>query len=322
MILAGDIGGTKTHLALFEKDLSIKHDDIFKSRDYESLEDIITVFTQKFSDPIEVAAFGIAGPVEKGEVNTTNLSWKMSETSISSALHGVKVGLINDLEANAWGIKALKAEDFYTLQVGEIREANQALISAGTGLGEAGLYFDGNDHLPFASEGGHSDFAPLTSLQLEFYHFLSQETDHVSFERALSGKGLENIYRFLLSYKKQIQAPSMEQEMKSKDPAYVITEHALNRSDSTCIEALDLFIEIYGQEASNLALKMMALGGVYIGGGIAPKILESMKKPLFIEAFLKKGRFADLLKKVPIHVILNDQAALLGAGRYAISHLL
>lgn len=320
VILGGDIGGTKTNLALFEvsnDQLSIKVEERYPSHDHKSLDEIVLDFTKKNPCEIKYAAFGIAGPVHQESVKTTNLPWEVRGDALSKITNS-PVHLINDLEANAWGISVLKPDELEILNPGDLNTSgNRALIAAGTGLGEAGLYFDGKKHLPFACEGGHVDFAPTSEVEIRLLQSLSLEFGHVSYERVLSGQGLHNIYKFLLKDKGARPLDTIAQEMNEKDPSYVISEHALNQTDEICKEALDLMVRLYGSAAGNLALKFMAYGGVYLGGGIAPKILEKLKSPLFLDAFCQKGRFGDLMKKFTIQVILNDKAALLGAAQCA-----
>lgn len=300
MFLAGDIGGTKTHLALYEDDGTPIRDQKFPSKDYKALSDIITEFG---GEAASKACFGIAGPIEQGKCIATNLAWVVDPKDLPIP----KSFLINDLEANAWGLRMLKEEEFYTLSPGDGNNTgNQALVSAGTGLGEAGLFFNGEDHIPFACEGGHCDFAPRNEREIDLLKFLMDEFGHASYERILSGPGLYNLYRFV----------SKGADEGITEPKQV-TERALDGSSENCVETLKLFVEIYGAEAGNTALKMMALGGVYIGGGIAPKILKFIKEDHFMEAFMAKGRFEDLLSHVSVKIVLNEKTALLGATYYA-----
>lgn len=320
MILAGDIGGTKTNLALFEyldNELVMEAQERYISQEHKSLDELVEIFLHKKKVTLDFAAFGIPGPVHEGRGRPTNLHWEIQENSLSKITHS-PVKLINDLEANAWGISILKKTELASLyDTPNPILGNRALISAGTGLGEAGLYFDGKKHLPFACEGGHVDFAPTNELEVRLYEFLSEEFGHVSYERVLSGQGLHNIYNFLLKDKGARPLESLSHELYEKDPSYVISQHALNGSDTLCQEALDLMVSLYGSAAGNLALKFMAYGGVYLGGGIAPKILEKLKSPTFLKAFQNKGRMKDLMKQFSINVILNDKTALLGAAQCA-----
>ena len=315
MILAGDIGGTNTRLALFEKNRMVGDEKKFSSKNYLTLETIVSEFLE--GKKVEKACFGIAGPVHAGQCKATNLPWLVDSSQIRQHLQIPSVFLINDLEANAYGIQVLKKEDFFLLQKGVEQEGNQALIAAGTGLGEAGMIWDGKKHRPFACEGGHADFAPRNELEIELFLYLKKKYQHVSYERLLSGPGLLSLFQFLIDTKKETLSDTLREEMKKGDPIKIISEWGCKNKDEACIRALNWFISIYGAEAGNTALKFLALGGFYIGGGIAPKILEKMKQSAFCTSFQDKGRFKDLLASIPIWVILNDHAALLGAAHYA-----
>ena len=323
MVLGGDIGGTKTNLALLERNrgsLRIVATESYPSREHQSLEEILDKFMRAHPGRIDVACFGVAGPVRNGRSETTNLPWVVDSGALASRLQVKLVGLLNDLEANAWGIGALEPKDFYVLKDGIADPTgNAAIISAGTGLGEAGLYWDGTARRPIPSEGGHCDFAPRDELQIELLRYLSAQFGHVSTERVVSGPGLYNLYRFLRDIK-EIEEPAwLAEEMKNGDPAAIISRLALEGKSVLCERALNLFVEIYGSEAGNLALKFMATAGVYLGGGIAPKILEKLTGPTFHNAFVDKGRLRPLLKAIPVQVILNDKAALLGAARWMLN---
>jgi glucokinase len=312
MILAGDIGGTKTHLALFEKG-TIVAEEKYASREFPSLSDILALFLRK-QGVVKKACFGIAGPIKEGRCKATNLPWIVDAQELENALKIDAVFLINDLEANAYGIRSLSDEEFFTLnEAAPSSLGNQVLISAGTGLGEAGIYWDGTKHHPFACEGGHSDFSPQTELEMELLRYLRKKFGHVSWERLLSGPGIYNLYRFLIDLR--LETPT--EDFGEEDPAKVITERAVKKECKTCVRTLKWFTALYGAEAGNLALKMLALGGVYIGGGIAPKILSALQEKEFMKAFIDKGRFSTLLSQIPVKVILNENTALLGAERYA-----
>jgi glucokinase len=247
------------------------------------------------------ASFAIAGPVREGRVQVTNLAWSVDAASLAVMLELDRVLLLNDLEANAWGLAALDEHDFRVLNAGRAgATGNAAVCSAGTGLGEAGLYWDGERHHPFACEGGHADFAPLTEQQEGLREFLAREYEHVSYERVCSGPGLVNVYRHLAGF--------------CDLGAAEISRLALSHEDETAVAALDLLVEIYGAEAGNLALKLMATGGVYLGGGIPPRILPKLEDGAFMRAFTAKGRFDELLAGIPVRVILNDRTALIGAA--------
>jgi glucokinase len=319
MILAGDIGGTKTNLAFFEAATGPPvAAGTFSSGEHSSLGVIVRRFVTEHSLHIEQACFGIAGPIKNGRCVTTNLPWIVDAQELASELGIESVSLINDLEANAHGIDALQQQDFVVLQPGAPDvTANTAIISAGTGLGEAGLFWDGKRHCPFACEGGHTDFAPGNDLEAELLAWLRTQWTHVSWERVLSGPGLHNIYRFLRDTGRGDEPAWLSEEMQEHDPAAAISLAALEGRSGLCEQALELFVSLYGAEAGNLALKLMATGGLFVGGGIAPKILEKMKDGTFIKAFCDKGRMKPLLEAMLVSVILNDKSALFGAARYA-----
>lgn len=323
MYLAADIGGTKTHLALYEQKkeayIPIKQKK-FPSGDYSSLEKILQEFLSS-SEKIEKACFGVAGPVHQEKCETPNLAWFIDSNSLKKELKTQKVVLINDLVANAYGIKTLSEKDFFILNQGEnFLKGNQTIVSAGTGLGEVGLFFDGKTHKPFASEGGHCDFSIRNKEECDLFFYLQKKYgEHISLERVLSGPGLENIYQYLVETYSHTQSPI--EKTKEKSLAQIISEKALTKTCSLCEKALDLFISFYGAEAGNSVLKFYALGGVFLGGGIAPKILDKLKTPLFMQFFTNKGRLKPLLSNIPVKVILNEETALLGSAYYA-KHLL
>lgn len=319
MILAGDVGATKTHLALFEKSEKRKWtaDEKYKSAHHESLSAIIKQFLTAHPAKIERACFGVPGVVIDGKCNPTNLPWVVDAQMLSNELGIPSVFLINDLEANAYGIGCLHAEELFTLNKGKSHSGNQAIISAGTGLGEAGIFWNGNTHIPFATEGGHGTFAPENDVEAALYRYLKKEFEHVSFERILSGSGLYRIYQFLIDSELEIEKEDVKKAFKESEPPRVITEMAMKGTDAACKRALQLFVSIYGSEAGNLALKMLAMGGIYIGGGIAPKILAELKEGQFMKRFVAKGRMHSFLSNIPIKVVLNENTALLGAANYA-----
>jgi glucokinase len=260
----------------------------------------------------------VAGPVTEEVIIATNLPWWIDIQSLQKALSLKKVEVINDLVANAYGISVLKKGDFEILNVGKAQKGNQALISAGTGLGEAILFWDGKQHMPSPSEGGHAEFGPRNHLELELFHHLSGSFDHVSYERILSGEGLFHIYQFLKGSKRFGLEPSwLSEKMKEEDPAEVISETARLKKNKLCVKALDLFTSIYGSAAGNLALQVMAVGGVYVGGGIAPKIIWKLKNGTFMKAFKYKGRLSRIVSQIPVKVIMNERTALLGAASRA-----
>jgi glucokinase len=319
-VLAGDIGGTKTRLAVFDVTgtrLQTVAEETYPSRDYRSFAEIVQLFLEDWKIGCESACFGVAGPVRNGVAQTTNLPWRLVAGDLGDELEIRQVALLNDLEANAWGIQALDADDFCVLQEGDRDPAgNAAVIAAGTGLGEAGIYRDGRRHRPFGTEGGHTDFSPANELEFELLRYLLDQFAHVSWERVLSGPGLVNIYTFLQKYRKHEAPGWLSESMRTGDPAAAISQAALQEQDEICVEALDLFVHFYGVEAGNLALKIMATGGVYLGGGIAPKIIEKLKGEQFMQGFRSKGRMQPLLESMPLRVILNDRTALFGPAVY------
>ncbi len=328
MILAGDIGGTKTLIALYEhgqvEGLRLIREASFASQSYSSLEEILEEFLH--GENVDAACFGVAGAVIDGKCNTTNLPWKLDEVDLTKVVSTKRVKLLNDLEASAYGMLFLKTEEVATLNPGHLprRHGNIAVIAAGTGLGEAFLYWDGRDHHPLASEGGHTDFAPRTDQEIELFLALRKRFNgHVSYERILSGAGFENIYTYLSESgagkaEAKVSAEIAAAKKNHLDPSPIITQHALAETDPLCVATVDLFCEIYGAAAGNMALLSVAIGGVYVGGGIAPKILPALKKPNFMRAFSDKGRFHDLVLSIPVYVALNPQTGLQGAAHYAL----
>lgn len=313
--LAGDIGGTKTRLAIIEVDgsrVNVECESNYPSREFPTFEALLTDFLKPSQLPVN-AAFGVAGPVLNGAVFTTNLPWFIEADSLKRRF-GFKVcGLLNDLEATAYGLPALDTEDLMVLQQGDPDAyGNAAIIAAGTGLGEAGLYWDGQQHHPFATEGGHTSFSPQNELEFSLLRHLQLRHPHVSWERVVSGMGLRDLHDFMRLYRKSVVPEWLENEMQAGDAVAAISRAALAESDDICIETLDVFVRLYGAEAGNLALKTMSCGGFYVGGGIAPKILPLLHRDIFMRAFLGKGRMRPLLEAMPVRVILNDRAALYG----------
>lgn len=321
MILAGDIGGTHARLAFFKPQnghLSPVAEGVFPSREHSGLDEIVAQFVAEQSIRPDIACFGVAGPVRNGKVETSNLPWTVEASRLADELHLPSALLINDLEANAWGIASLEEQDLVALnRVKGIPVGNQAVISAGTGLGEAGLFWNGNGYEIFASEGGHCDFAPRNELEIELLRYLVALFGHVSFERIVSGPGLVNVYRFLRDTHRGEEPQWLTDELAQADQAATISQAAVGGKSPLAEQALDLWISIYGAEAGNLALKLMALGGVFLGGGIAPKLVVKLSGPLFMQAFVDKGRLQPLLESIPVKVITNDKIALFGAARYA-----
>ena len=323
MILAGDIGATKSHVALFAVEAErpkLLIEETYRSDEYSGLEEVLQEFLVAKADEIRdgsilAACFGVAGPVVGECSKTPNLPWTISAQVIRETVGFEKVKLINDLEANGYGIPQLGDDDLETLQEGSSRaDGNGALISAGTGLGEAFLYRQGETFQPVASEGGHADFAPRNELEIELLRYLLERFQHVSYERVLSGLGLLNIYSFLRDTGYGEEPVWLRKRLEGQDPGVTISRAALSGKSDLCVQALDLFVSIYGAEAGNLALKAKALGGLYVGGGIAPKIISKLREETFLKAFADKGRLSSLMKAIPVRVILNPKTALLGAA--------
>jgi glucokinase len=320
MILAGDIGGTKTNLGLFESaggPLRLVRAESFPSRDYVGLESIITEFMSGGGPTVSAACFGVAGPVVGGRTVTPNLPWVVDSHVLARTIKVGAVTLINDLEATAHGIFELKPEEMVTFNEGARAQGNAALVAAGTGFGVAGLFWDGREHIPSASEGGHVDFGPRNHLEIDLLKYMMTKHSRVSVERVLSGPGLFNIYSFLVQAGYAEESPEIARSMLEDDPSKVISNAALASECELCVKALDMFSAIYGAAAGNVALTLKATAGVYVGGGIAPKIIEKLKDGTFIGAFMDKGRLTPLVANIPVRVIMNDKTALLGAARVA-----
>src|SRR3989304_6253743 len=324
MILAGDLGGTKTVLALYHEvsgRVETIREEIFKSQDFPQFEQVLKRFLEGSGQlQIRAMSLGVPGPVIDGRCKTTNLPWHLDEQQLGKAFGVKTVRLLNDLQAAAYGMLFLPASEMVALNQGNTLETkgNIAVIAAGTGLGEAFLYWDGRNYFPVASEGGHVDYAPQGDREIELFRFLRSEFGHVSYERILSGPGLFNSYRFLRDTGVFPEPAWLREKLQGGDPGVTITQIGLARGHSLCIGTLALFASIYGSEAGNLALKVLAVGGGYIGGGVAPKILDKLKDGAFMRAFLNKGRYTDLLMQIPVRVALNSRAALIGAAHYAL----
>jgi len=327
MILAGDLGATKTHLALFSPETGVRtriQEVKMPSRDYPSLADLVRVFLDQTDHPVQAACFGVAGPVVDGKASITNLSWEISETELAEELELQSVTLLNDLVATATAVPALLPQDLETLNEGSSSDGTIGVIAPGTGLGEGYLVWDGTAYTAYPSEGGHTDFAPTSELEMELLHFLWKNHDHVSYERLASGIGLPNIHAFLKA-RGHAESPAWleDQLAHAEDPTPVLVNAALQAVDppAICTMMLDMFISILGAEAGNLALKVMATGGLYIGGGIPPRILPMLQEKTFMKAFTAKGRFESLLENIPVHVIRHPEPALLGAALRALQDM-
>jgi len=322
LVLAGDIGGTKTNLALFSvsgEKLHVESLRTFPSKRYSGLIPVIEEFLAGNSRAVEAASFGIAGAVVDGKVKTPNLPWMIDTAEVRRALKLQAVSLLNDLEAAAYGIFTLRNDEFYTLNEGTQRHSgNKALIAAGTGLGQAILYDDGRHFQPLASEAGHADFAPRNELEIELLKYLIGRFGHVSYERVVSGPGIFNIYRFLKEVRHMKEPKSLTDRLAAADDASAeISKAGLAGEAEICVKTLDMFVSVYGAEAGNLALRAKSVRGLYVGGGIAPKLIDKFKDGTFIRAFGDKGRYQDLLKAIPVQVVLNERAALSGAAYHA-----
>ncbi len=326
MILAGDVGGTNTRLALYDPGggrLTPVISKNYPSPKYEGVTDIIREFLEDVPDPPFYVCLGVAGPIREGRSSATNLPWVIESARIAEDLGLGMVEIINDLEALAHGISILEPDDFVILNEGdEDPNGNRALVAAGTGFGVAGLVRESRGYRPFPSEGGHTDFAPRGPLETDLLAYLAERHDHVSYERVISGPGLTNIYRFLRDTGRCEEPDWLAEMVSGDDPPAVTSSAALEGKSELCKKALDLFVSVMGAKAGNVALEFMATGGLFIGGGIAPKIIDELLEPTFMDAFRAKGRMKSLLEAVPVQVIRNDQAALLGAASLSIRRLL
>ena len=326
MILAGDVGGTKVHLALYNFEngrLKAIRDQKYPAPEFPSLDAVVAKFLEVDNvdrSQIAAACFGCPGPVRNGRLKLTNLPWVLDTREMALSLKIEHIFLINDLEANGYGIPELAADKIFTLHKGDASSVgHRGLIAAGTGLGEALLIWDGKSHhLPLPSEGGHCDFAARTDREISMLQYLRRTLNgRVSFERVVSGLGIKNIYAYLRDDEKMEEPEWLRERLEKEDPNAVIGECAENGSSPICFNTLNLFAAAYGAEAGNVALKVLAMGGIYLGGGIAPKILKTLQNGSFTNAFLDKGRLSPLLEAVPVRVILDDTCALLGAAAYA-----
>jgi glucokinase len=329
MYLVGDIGGTKTNIAILDftnGNFKTVFEKSFLSKDYDSLRTIVKkVYEEDIRGKFTItkACFGVAGPVKNGKCDATNLPWLVDAKKIAEVLtlENNVVFLLNDLEAAAYGIDCLTEKDIFVLNEGEEQKGGtRCLISAGTGLGESIIVHDGKNYRPIPSEGGHSDFAPRNKIEMDLLEDLMAKYGRISYERVLSGPGLANAYEFFKKTSYQDISAWLSERIKEEDPSAVISEVAMSRKDEACEKALDLFVSVYGAEAGNLALKSLSTGGVYIGGGIAPKILDKIKEGSFMQSFTNKGRLAIMISHMPVKVILNSKHPLLGCGNYLNIH--
>ena len=315
-VLAADVGATKTNIALFQfegKEFSVLKETRYTTKEFAGASEMISEFLAGDKAP-DIISLGVAGPVQNGKVRITNLSWQIDCEELSIQYNNKPVYLLNDLEAMAYALAVLKKEEIHILYEPKSRiEGNIAIIAPGTGLGEAGLYWDGNVYYPFANEGGHCDFAPRYDIDMELHAHLHKKFGHVSWEGVVSGPGIYSIYEFLRIKDREAPAWLLE-KMLTHDPAVVISENA--EEVAICKETMDLFLRYLATEAANLALKLKATGGVFIGGGILPKILRLVNADSFMRVFKDFGRLKSLLQDIPVKVILNDKTALIGAACY------
>jgi glucokinase len=324
MILAGEIGATRSRLAAFQAEknkLELVVEKTFPSQEHGGLQEIITTFVKSEGIPVHSACFGVAGPVRAGKSKISNLPWMIDSRELATQLKLGSAGLINDLEAYAYGIDALESKDFVALSegVGDDAEGNRVVISARTGLGVAGLYWDGFRHHPFPCEGGHADFAPKNDLEAELAQYLRKKYDHVSCERILSGPGIRNIYDFLRDTGKAEEPEWLRKQIgEAPDAPALISKLALENKAAICDQTLKIFVGVYGSETGNCALTFLATGGVFVGGSIAAKIVPRMQDPIFMESFLNKGRMRSLLVDIPVKIIMNDDCGISGAARYTL----
>jgi len=323
MILAGDIGATRTRLAAFQTEgnkLQRVVEKTYKSQEHGGLQEIISTFVKTEGIPVHSACLGVAGPVRAGRSKISNLPWTIDSRELAAQLKLGFVGLINDLEAYAYGIDALESKDFVTLSEGvEDAEGNRVVISARTGLGVAGLYWDGFRHHPFPCEGGHADFAPKNDLEAELAQYLRKKHGHVSCERILSGPGIKNIYDFLRDTGKAEEPAWLKKQMgAAPDAPALISQLAGEGKAAICDQTLKIFVSVYGSETGNCALNFLATGGVFIGGSIAAKIVPRMQDPVFMNSFLDKGRMRSLLSDMPVRIVVNDDSGIIGAARYTL----
>lgn len=320
IILAGDIGGTKANIQLCRytvDGLQIIKENRYVTKDFTSFNEILSQFLEGQLPPDKIC-FSVAGPVIDGKVKFTNLSWQIDNKAISQHVGGKPVAILNDLEATAYGLAALKKEELSILYSGTNETpGNIAILAAGTGLGEAGLFFDGSQYHPFATEGGHSDFAPRSARDINVLTFLLQRHEHVSWERLLSGNGIFTIWQYLIQVEKKESPAWLIQQMQNNDPAPIISKAAKDKACPVCVEAIEMFNRYLAIEAVNMILKLKATGGLYLAGGIAPKLLPLLTTDIWKDVFNKSGRMNQLLKEVSVYVVLNEKAPLLGATYFA-----
>ena len=325
MILVGDIGGTKTVLALADATadrLDFVREEKFASSEYAKFDDLLVRFLERAGHKaVSAMCLGVAGPVREGRCRTTNLPWVLDERELAAMVGAPVAKLLNDVEAAAYGMLFLRDDEFVVINRGEPTKGNIAVVAAGTGLGEAILVWDGRRYFPIPSEGGHADFGPRTDREIGLLRRLREEFGRVSYERLVSGPGLYRIYRHLLRSDGGEEPLWLRDQLAAEDPSAVVARVGQSRQHPLCVEALDTFASLYGAEAGNLALKAYAIGGVFIGGGIAPKMIDKLQDGTFMAAFTDKGRYRDWLASIPVKVAMNPRAPLLGLARYAAERL-
>ncbi|MBS1598549.1 MAG: glucokinase [Bacteroidetes bacterium] len=320
-VLAGDVGGTKTNLALYratENEVTLICEKTFHSADFSSATDVVKKFLSQHEkiSPFSIC-LGVAGPVFQGKVEMPNLSWSIDADDLRSTVAAQSVSLINDLEATAYGLAALGDDDLITVHSGAGDSGdNMAIIAPGTGLGEAGLYWNGSGYHPFPTEGGHTDFSPRTELDIELLRYLSAKYEIVSWERVIAGPGIHDIYLFLRDQKNRKEQDWVKELLRKDDPSAVISQAGLDETDPTCIETMQLYVQYLARESSNLVLKMKATGGLFLGGGIPPKISSLLQQDVFYDNFIDCDRMQHLIRKTPVKIILNSKTALLGAAYF------
>jgi len=320
-VLAGDIGGTKTNLALYkavQRRVELVREETYHSANYSSVVDILQHFLSQHNELGDFSiCLGIAGPVTQGKVEMPNLAWSVSVDELKAALKIENIYLLNDLEATAYGLAALDENDFITISPGAGHgNDNMAILAPGTGLGEAGLYWNGSGYQPFATEGGHTDFSPRTALDIELYEYMSTKYEVVSWERVIAGPGIHDIYSFLIDVKKRTEGDWMRDLLEIEDPSAVISQAGLDERDPTCVETMQMYVRYLARESSNLVLKLKATGGLFLGGGIPPKITSLLQQNVFYDNFLNCDRMQHLIRKTPVKIILNNKTALLGAAYF------
>ncbi len=323
MILVGDIGGTKTRLAVYERDNGqmVRQDiETFASSEFPRLEDVICLFLNKRNIAIQTACFGVPGPVANGMTQATNLPWRLNEKKIAELTRINKVKLVNDLVATTTAVPHLGLDDLVVLHKGEgglKNEAPRAVIAPGTGCGQAYLTHDAGQFHVHASEGGHADFAPNSEIEIELLKYLQSKVGRVSYERVLCGPGLVNIYEFLKNKGYALEPAELRDKLQKEDAAAVISRFGQSGEYDICVKALDIFVSVLGAQAGNLVLTLLATGGIFLGGGIPPKIIKKLSDGTFVKAFLNKGRLSNLNKKTSLYIIKDDHVALLGAAYFA-----